>query len=258
MTQIMFETFNIQGYYTSLTPVLSLYSSGRTTGLILELGEDSIYSSAVYEGYCLPHTIQNFPFGSSHLTNYLSQKLEKLGTSYPQEIRQTISRDIKEKNCYVALDFKKESKEIKEKIVFNGFGSDDKNIPIKLGKELIECSEILFKPSIIGLEETPNIAEIMYNTNSKSDVSIRKDLCGNIILDGATSLLPGLVERTKEEFDYLIPITIRSKFVRFDKNSISSWLGGSILSSLRTFGSMWVTKWDYDNEGPAVVHRKCF
>jgi actin-related protein len=35
------------------------------------------------------------------------------------------------------------------------------------------------------------------------------------------------------------------------------WIGGSILSSLATFQSMWVQKAEYDENGVNIVHQKC-
>ena len=38
----------------------------------------------------------------------------------------------------------------------------------------------------------------------------------------------------------------------------SVWIGGSILASLSTFQQMWISKQEYDEAGPSIVHRKCF
>ena len=38
----------------------------------------------------------------------------------------------------------------------------------------------------------------------------------------------------------------------------SVWIGGSILASLSTFQQMWISKQEYDESGPSIVHRKCF
>lgn len=37
----------------------------------------------------------------------------------------------------------------------------------------------------------------------------------------------------------------------------SVWIGGSILGSLSTFQQMWISKAEYDEAGPTIVHRKC-
>jgi len=57
MTEIMFETFNVPSLYVACQAVLSLYSTGRTTGLVLDSGEGVTSTVPIYEGYALPHAI---------------------------------------------------------------------------------------------------------------------------------------------------------------------------------------------------------
>ena len=91
----------------------------------------------------------------------------------------------------------------------------------------------------------------------KCDVDICKDLYGNIMLSGSTSMYPGIAERMQKEMTALAPPTMKIKIIAPPEHKYSVWIGGSILASLFTFQQMWISK-EYDESGPAIVHRKCF
>ena len=64
----MFETFEVPAYYLAIQAVLSLYSSGRTIGLVLDAGDDVTHTVPVYEGYTLPHAIETNHLAGRDLT----------------------------------------------------------------------------------------------------------------------------------------------------------------------------------------------
>merc|ERR1712080_199451 len=92
----------------------------------------------------------------------------------------------------------------------------------------------------------------------KCDVDIRKDLYGNIVLSGGTTIFEGIAERLNEEVTNLAPASMKIKIVAPRERKYSVWIGGSILSSLSTFQQMWISKQEYDESGPSIVHRKFF
>jgi len=92
----------------------------------------------------------------------------------------------------------------------------------------------------------------------KCDLDIRKDLYANIVLSGGTTMFPGISERMHKEITALAPAAIKVKIVAPPERKYSVWIGGSILASLSTFQSMWISKEEYDESGPSIVHRKCF
>merc|ERR1719477_365553 len=143
MTQIMFETFN----------VLSLYASGRTTGVVFDSGDGVSHTVPIYEGYCLPHAVTRLDMAGHDITENLQKLLLERGYSFNTSAEKEIVRDIKEKLGYVALDFEGEMEAANEssEIEMNYELPDGNTLTV--GAERFRCAEVLFQPSMIGLEQ---------------------------------------------------------------------------------------------------------
>jgi actin-related protein len=106
--------------------------------------------------------------------------------------------------------------------------------------------------------EALGIHDATYNSIMKADIDIRKDLYANIVLSGGTTMFPGFADRMKKEITALAPSTMNVKVIAPPERKYSVWIGGSILASLQSFQKMWITKKEYNETGPSIVHRKCF
>jgi actin len=259
MTQLMFESFNVPGMYIAIQAVLSLYSAGKTTGIVIDSGDGVTHFVPIYEGYAFPHAIMRISLAGKDLTDYLTKMLSEKGIHWTSNAEREIVKYIKEKYTYVSLDYEAELKEANKSTSIDVQYEMPDGETVTIGAERFKCPEALFRPSLIN-KEMVGVHEQCYNSIMKSDDDIRKELYSNIVLSGGTTMFQNLPERLTKEVQKLAPSATSSKVkvIAVPERKYSVWIGGSILSSLSNFQCMWITKAEYDESGPQIVHRKCF
>ena len=298
MAQIMFETFNVPGLYLAVDAALALYASGRTTGIVLDCGHGVTSTVPIYEGYALPHAVNRWDIAGRDITTYLMQYFPQLsGCSSSDRYKRDNVRPIKEKVCsfepklavfhhyYLAANLSERAQ-----IMDNVFGGDisrilcqylprsveqdfaylsilddagtrdyklpDENI-ISVGDCRLKAPQILFWPHLIG-ESGDGVHKMVFDSIKKCDKDIQGDLFENVVLCGGSTLFPGISDILESELRLLASDSTKIKVIAPPERKYTVWIGGSILSSLSTFGEMCATKSEYDEIGPRIVHRKCF
>ena len=257
--QVMFETFNIPAIQISVRSVLSLYGSGRTIGMVLESGNDVSHTVPVFQSYALSHAIQRLEYGGVNITDYLSRLLNERGYSH---LRTDTVRDIKEKLAYVS-PYNHQQKDVEIMAEERHYQLPDGQV-IHLDRELTQCTETLFQPSLLSLkadacsrEPYPlgGVHQSLNTSITKCDRDLLKHLYGNIVLSGGNTLFPGFCRRLEKELSSLTSTSVR--VIAPGERRHLAWIGGATLASLSSFSMKWTLQ-EYDESGPSIVHTKIY
>jgi actin beta/gamma 1 len=259
MTKIFFETYKCPNFYVAIQAVLSLYAAGRTTGIVVDSGDGVTHTVPIYEGYSIPHAILKMMLAGRDLTEYLLKILQERGWNFTTTAEQEIVREIKEKLCFVTPDFNAAMASSFTSQVFDKPYTLPDGQVLTIGNERFRCPELLFQPSLEG-KEYAGMHKLTYDSIQKCDIDIRKDLYANVILSGGSTMFEGLDERLKAEIIKMAPKEMEQvvSILAMPERKYCVWIGGSVISSLSVFKTMWISRQEYDEIGVSVVHRKCF
>ena len=256
LTEILFETFNVKRLHIANSSMLGLFSYGKTSGLIVDSGFNITSTVPVYEGYPLSHASIRINIGGEDLSkNLLSMIQNNLDENYIDIKGRILADDIKEKLGYLLLN-KDDDDDVKDVTYELPDGKK-----IELSKELYKANEILFSPNEENEKEKGllSIKNMVIDSINKCDNEIKNDIKENICLTGGTTLLKNFPEKLKNE------LSESSEGTNFNLSAeqerlFSTWIGGSIVSSLDNFQFMWVNKKEYTDNGKnlLVIDSKCF
>lgn len=291
--QVLFETFNVPALHTSIQAVLSLYASGRTTGIVLDSGDGVSHAVPIYEGFAMPSSIRRIDVAGRDVTEYLQTLLRKSGYIFHTSAEKEVVRLIKESVSYIAHDPRKEEREwigvkASDSKLAEYLLPDGHKLKVRVGRarrlrdrrltsvrqvgaERFRAPEILFDPELIGLEY-PGVHQIVVDAINRTDLDLRKNLYANIVLSGGSTLTRGFGDRLLTELQKLAVKDMRIKIFAPPERKYSTWIGGSILAGLSTFRKvswlcspittdslterqMWVSIDDW-HENPDIIHRK--
>jgi actin len=259
MIQIIFETFNAPSFYLALQPALALYTTGRTTGVVLDCGHDVTHAVPIHEGKAIQNAIIGLNLGGRDITEYLARMQPfQYGSNREKETVRRMIEDMKERMDYVALDFEAETQKAILTTECNARYTMPDGDEIVIAKERFLSSELLFKSNLIDIE-TEGVDQTLFESIMKFDIDIREDLYANITLSGGSTMLKGFSARIEKEISRLAPPMMKINILApWTGSKYASWIGGSIFASMETFPQIVIPHTEYNEVGLGIIHRKCF
>jgi actin len=257
MAEVMFEKFSIFNIHIEPQPVMTLYSTTKTSGLIVESGEGMTQIVPIFEGYLVKNGIKANNLAGNMVTKNFLKSLESKLKPHNLSNPMLIAKKIKEKYSKVNLEENLPSNKANLREKCENFQLPDGNF-IEIKNEIFDVPEILFNPSDFDLDLKP-IQQMIYDSIQEVDVNLRNSFLSNIVLGGGNTMITNFPERLKNELNKIY------KFPE-DKNSIkinaqnerlySAWIGASVVCSISNFQQMWISKNDYEEEGANIINKK--
>ncbi|KAK3580594.1 hypothetical protein CHS0354_002694 [Potamilus streckersoni] len=254
VAQIMFETFKVPAIYIGNQAVLSLYATGRRSGLVVDSGHEFSHVTPVFEGFPIQEATLHLECAGKDLGMYLTTVLNEKGVSLSPDADIDIIKEMKEKLCYVAPDHDQEIKKAQEGSLNKSYQLPTGNV-ITIGEERFRCPEALFTPQNLG-KNIEGLHKAALSSIMKTEIDVRKEMYRNILLTGGSTLFPGFPERLKKEIDNMCPPAAHVNIIaRADRRNLA-WTGGSLLAGQDFFQKNWLRKTEYEEAGHNIVHLK--
>lgn len=250
LAQLLFEENQHPAVLFATQGLLSLYSSGNTTGIVVDIGDGVTQTCPTYEGYAIRDAVRRVDFGGRDVTEYLRALMRQYGNFFDTSAEIDIVRSIKEHRCQVAASAKDPSSKVVKHRLPDGS-------EVSLGPELSQCMESLFNPSLVGREHG-GVPAIASESIRLTDIDLRREIYQNVILAGGSTLSTGFCARFLHELTKTTPKDCKVRILAPAERMHTCWIGGSFLSQLSTFKQMLVKRSEYQEEGENIVHARLF
>ncbi|CAG9463229.1 unnamed protein product [Pedinophyceae sp. YPF-701] len=239
---ILMESLDVPAAYMSSRAELTVYGAQGDTGLAVHVGGESTFTCPVYGGYLLPHAFQRLPLGFKDVTRLLGDALGR--------------RDVDVKG--------EQLRELAESCVCAGPQGelhDAHGGAVTVGPERYECMECLFDPSRAGAQFPSTgggIVDMAVKSVMAIDQDCRQEIVDCVVLGGAAVQVPGFAQRVQSELESRLGPRLAPKVVLEDAPGDLAFRGAARITANENFAPMWISKEEYDEYGPGIVHRKCF
>ena len=253
----LFDNLGIPAIFFAAQPILSLFSTSSTSGVVLESGEGVTQSCVIYEGYSLPNSFERFDYGGADVSEYLKTLLKKRGYKFYNSTEFRLVNEIKENSCFCLSNNLNininDAKKGLNKNPLNYYLPDGTTISI--GEERLLAPEILFNLDYIG-KEYLSFTDIIMSSINKVDIQLRQKSYENILLSGGNTAIKGLMDKLTSELKNKAYKNLKINLKTTPKPEFCCWMGGNIISTLEIFKRMWVSKNEWAEKGNKIIHLK--
>merc|ERR1719211_568920 len=266
MAEILVEKLGVPAFFLADKSVMSLYGGGQMTGISVDSGHDTTYIVPSYQGNAIQDATLVLKIGGKQVTEHLMNLLmngkysfpddnfllwrKKKKTKFTVSSRKEIIREMKEQYCTVSPNYTSSYED-------SAFPETSVRLPdgnmIVMGRETFMAPEIMFQPSLAS-KKSCGLSQLIYYSVLKCDEKIRPELLSNITLSGGNTKFPGFEKRLYQELSELFDDKTNIKVRSLPNRELLGWIGGARLSNLSSFQRFWLTKADYQENGPVIVH----
>eukprot|EP00455_Lapot_gusevi_P001312 TRINITY_DN1053_c0_g1_i2.p1 TRINITY_DN1053_c0_g1~~TRINITY_DN1053_c0_g1_i2.p1 ORF type:complete len:387 (+),score=167.64 TRINITY_DN1053_c0_g1_i2:91-1251(+) len=268
MVSNMLENYGFAGVKVAIQATLVLYAQGLLTGVVVDSGDGVTHIVPVYEGMCPTKLIRRLDVAGRHITRQLIKLLQLRGYNLNRSADFDTARQIKEKHCYVGYDLNVERQlALETTVLMRTYELPDGRV-IKIGSERYEAPEVLFNPSLAGIEGD-GVSDMLFNMiQNDADVDLRQDFYKHIVLSGGSTMYPGLPSRLERDMKALyLKNVLNGDEARLSKFKLKIedpprrkhmvYLGGSVLADImKDREEFWISRAEWQEYGPNILERK--
>lgn len=248
--QCMLRSFQVAAVNFIHQETAALFSTGMTTGIVVDSGYSVTRSVAVVEGALLSHTYKFVELGGQDVSAWIHERLPEVDDEVDL---------VKRTACYIPEDMEQERKDGKG--VTMELQRGEVHVPLECR---IEAPNILFDPkaceNIVCLMEKceyESIQSMVADTLLKAAPESQKSLAANVVLVGGNSKFHNYGARlnleVNKELNERHSIVSSVKVKAAAEREYQVWLGANIFSMLDSI--KWCTQDLYDEEGGDIFGR---
>ena len=250
LMEILLENLSCEAACLLDQSILSLYSYGATSGIIVDIG-DRTDIVPIVDGFKIESGITKLKIGGASVTESLRRLSTEFGLRYFSDVEFYITRLIKEKIGFVSQDFGTDlehctanAASYKRALEVAQYELPDRKTLIAMDSPLFRSLEGFFQPSLWG-KDIPSIPECVLKAIQACDVDRRREMARSIFLSGGSTLATGFQERLEQELTTISPSSYTIQVQASVSRHHAAFLGAAILASLDSFQDSWITKEDF-------------